>query len=180
MIILGGVTRLTHSGLSMVNWEPFIGIIPPLNQQDWLELFHQYQQYPEYKLIHTDMGLEEFKTIFYFEYSHRVLGRLIGMIFFIPLTVFWFKGFLTKRLLNKMTIIFILGTAQGLLGWYMVQSGLVNEPRVSQYRLSAHLGLAVALFGCIVWLATKGRYLVVSGAVQCHQIRKKLGVHGTQ
>jgi cytochrome c oxidase assembly protein subunit 15 len=154
MIILGGVTRLTHSGLSMVNWEPLMGIIPPLNSEDWHELFLQYQQYPEYKLVNNAISQTEFKSIFYFEYFHRVLGRIVGLAFLIPLIVFWSRGLLTLKFLKRLSVIFLLGAVQGGLGWYMVQSGLIDEPRVSQYRLTAHLGLAVALYGVIVWLAT--------------------------
>jgi heme a synthase len=154
MIILGGVTRLTHSGLSMVDWEPLIGIIPPLSAADWNELFLKYQQYPEYKLVNSSISLADFKSIFYFEYFHRVLGRIIGLAFLIPLIVFGFRGLLTMKLIKRLFFIFLLGAAQGGLGWYMVQSGLIDEPRVSQYRLTAHLGLAVALYGVIVWLAT--------------------------
>ncbi len=158
MIVLGGVTRLTDSGLSIVEWEPLMGIIPPLNHQDWLSTLSKYQQFPEYKQVNSAITLSEFKTIYYFEYFHRLLGRIIGLAFIVPLIYFWRKGLLTRHLLNRLFVVFILGGVQGFLGWYMVQSGLVDEPQVSQYRLTVHLGLAVALYGYIVWLAT-GLYL---------------------
>lgn len=158
MIVLGGVTRLTNSGLSIVEWEPLMGIIPPLNYQSWLDTFAKYQQFPEYQQVHSTITLSEFKTIYYFEYFHRLLGRIVGLVFIVPLIFFWQKGVLTRWLSSRLIGIFILGGLQGFLGWYMVQSGLVDEPHVSQYRLTVHLGLAVALYGYIVWLAT-GIYL---------------------
>lgn len=151
MIVLGGVTRLTHSGLSMVDWRPIMGIIPPLNEQEWQETFRQYQQFPEYQKVHSSMSLEAFKGIFFFEYAHRLLGRFTGLVFIIPLLFFWWRGNLTQSIRTRLIGIFLLGGAQGVLGWYMVQSGLVDEPRVSQYRLTAHLGLAVALYGYLIW-----------------------------
>lgn len=154
MIILGGVTRLTHSGLSMVEWQPLIGIIPPIGEVEWLKVFDQYKQSPEYQQVNLGMSLSEFKSIFYFEYAHRVLGRLIGLVFLVPLLIFWYQKRISRSLGISLAFIFILGGLQGLLGWYMVQSGLVDEPRVSQYRLTAHLGLAAALFGALLWVVT--------------------------
>lgn len=153
MIVLGGVTRLTHSGLSMVEWKPIMGAIPPLNEQQWIETFDKYQQFPEYQKINQSMNLAEFKSIFYFEYFHRLLGRFIGFIFLIPLLFFWIKGYLEKPILKNLGLIFVLGGAQGLLGWYMVKSGLVDDPHVNHYRLTAHLGLAVLLYGAVIWNA---------------------------
>jgi heme a synthase len=153
MVILGGVTRLTGSGLSMVNWEPLMGIIPPLNQADWEAVFQQYQQYPEYKLKNAQMTLEGFKTIFWFEYAHRVLGRAIGLIFIIPLIYFIITAQIRKSLIPKLITLFILGGLQGVLGWYMVKSGLVDMPHVSQYRLTAHLGLALLIYAYMFWVA---------------------------
>jgi cytochrome c oxidase assembly protein subunit 15 len=153
MVILGGVTRLTGSGLSMVEWEPLMGILPPLSHADWEVLFHQYQQYPEYKLKNALMTLEEFKTIFWFEYAHRVLGRAIGLIFLIPMIYFIIKGKVDKPLIPKLVIMFILGGLQGVLGWYMVKSGLVDNPHVSQYRLTAHLGFAIIIYAYLFWVA---------------------------
>jgi cytochrome c oxidase assembly protein subunit 15 len=153
MVILGGVTRLTGSGLSMVEWAPLMGILPPLNHADWEAVFHQYQQYPEYQLKNFQMTLEEFKMIFWFEYAHRVLGRAIGLIFLSPLIYFIIKGKIDKPLIPKLITLFILGGLQGLLGWYMVKSGLVDNPHVSQYRLTAHLGLAIIIYAYLFWVA---------------------------
>ena len=153
MVILGGVTRLTDSGLSMVEWAPIMGALPPLNQEQWLKSFHLYQQFPEYKIHNHSMDLGDFKSIFWFEYSHRLLGRLIGMIFFFPMVFFFIKGWVKPVLKIKLIIMFILGGLQGLLGWYMVKSGLVNNPNVSQYRLVAHLGLAIFVYAYILWIA---------------------------
>ena len=153
MILLGGVTRLTHSGLSMVEWKPLVGVIPPLTEADWQRTFAKYQQFPEYQQVNFNMDLAGFKTIFLFEYAHRVLGRLIGVIFLLPFLYFWYSGKLTRGLTPKLTLMFVLGGLQGLLGWYMVKSGLVDVPQVSQYRLTAHLGLAVLIYAYIVWVA---------------------------
>lgn len=153
MIVLGGVTRLTHSGLSMVDWKPVVGIIPPLNEAAWQAEFEKYQAFPEFQKINFNMSLPEFKKIFYFEYAHRVLGRLIGVLFLVPFLFFYFTRRVEKSLTPKLIIIFILGGLQGLLGWYMVKSGLVNEPHVSQYRLTAHLGFAVVIYAYILWVA---------------------------
>ena len=151
MILLGGVTRLTESGLSMVEWRPIMGILPPVGEAAWLEVFEKYRQFPEYQKINAGMSLDEFKVIFMYEYLHRVLGRLIGLFFFVPLVVFALRGVIRPGLMPKLLLLFVLGGCQGLLGWYMVQSGLVDRPSVSQYRLTAHLGLAVALYAAIVW-----------------------------
>ena len=153
MILLGGVTRLTNSGLSMVEWRPLLGIIPPLSQADWQELFLKYQQFPEYQQINKGMSLDEFKPIFMYEYLHRVLGRLIGIIFAVPFLYFYLTKKLTPQLSIRLLALLILGGCQGVLGWYMVKSGLVDNPHVSQYRLTAHLGLAVLIYSCIVWTA---------------------------
>jgi len=153
MVILGGVTRLTGSGLSMVDWKPIMGVLPPLTDQEWQETFEQYQQYPEYQKKNIGMNLEEFKGIFVFEYSHRLLGRFIGLAFFIPFMFFLFKKRIRPQLMPKLIIMFILGGLQGLLGWYMVKSGLVSDPHVSQYRLTAHLSAAILIYGYILWVA---------------------------
>ncbi len=153
MIILGGVTRLTGSGLSMVEWAPIMGVFPPLNQAEWQETFLLYQQFPEYQLKNFNMSLGEFKSIFWFEYGHRLLGRSIGMIFLLPFLFFLFQGKIEKALTPKLITMFVLGGLQGLMGWYMVKSGLVNDPHVSQYRLTAHLGLAVVIYAYMFWVA---------------------------
>ena len=153
MIILGGVTRLTGSGLSMVEWAPIMGILPPLNQAEWQEAFLLYQQYPEYQLKNFHMSVDDFKSIFWFEYGHRLLGRSIGIIFLLPFLYFLFRGKIEKALTPKLIFMFVLGGLQGLMGWYMVKSGLVNDPHVSQYRLTAHLGLAVLIYAYMFWVA---------------------------
>ncbi|MCP3867620.1 MAG: heme A synthase [Gammaproteobacteria bacterium] len=153
MVVLGGVTRLTGSGLSMVKWEPIIGILPPMGQVEWQQVFELYQQSPEFKLKNSHMDVEAFKGIFWFEYAHRVLGRLIGIIFFVPLVYFIIRKKVDKPLIPKLIIMFVLGGLQGLLGWYMVKSGLVRDPHVSQYRLTAHLGLAFLIYAYMFWVA---------------------------
>ena len=153
MILLGGVTRLTSSGLSMVDWKPIMGVIPPMTQTDWQEMFLKYQQFPEYQKINVGMSLEDFKPIFMYEYLHRVLGRLIGVIFIVPFLFFYFSRRIKTGLTPKLVIMLIGGGCQGLLGWYMVKSGLVDNPHVSQYRLTAHLGAAVLIYGFILWTA---------------------------
>lgn len=153
MTVLGGVTRLTGSGLSMVEWAPILGILPPLNEAQWLEVFNLYKQSPEFIHKNFHMGLDDFKGIFWFEYAHRVLGRAIGIIFFVPMIYFIVKGHVSKSLQPKLILMFVLGGCQGLLGWYMVKSGLVNDPHVSQYRLTAHLGMAFIIFAFIFWTA---------------------------
>ncbi len=153
MILLGGVTRLTHSGLSMVEWKPLMGIIPPLTEGAWLETFEKYKQYPEYQKINLGMDLAGFKAIFMYEYLHRLLGRLIGVLYFVPFVWFAWRGQVRAGMMPKLWLLFIGGGLQGLLGWYMVKSGLVDNPRVSQYRLTAHLGVAVAIYGYMLWVA---------------------------
>lgn len=150
-MVVGGVTRLTHSGLSIVEWKPLIGALPPLSHADWLELFAKYQQTPEFIKRNHDMTLDGFQFIFWWEWAHRLSGRLIGVVFFVPYVWFLLRGKLRGALAAKVFGFFILGGLQGAMGWYMVQSGLVDDPRVSQYRLAAHLGLAFLLFGLMFW-----------------------------
>jgi cytochrome c oxidase assembly protein subunit 15 len=151
MVILGGVTRLTGSGLSMVNWHPIHGSIPPLTSEQWRQEFGNYQQSPEFQKINRDMNVDEFKSIFWFEYSHRMLGRLIGLVFLLPFLYFWWRKKIPQGLIPRLFIMFGLGGLQGLLGWYMVKSGLVSNPHVSQYRLTAHLLSAILIYGFILW-----------------------------
>ena len=153
MIVLGGVTRLTQSGLSMVDWHPVTGWLPPLEQAEWDKVFTDYRQSPEYKKINAGMSLDDFKSIFWYEYLHRLLGRLIGAVFFVPMVVFMIKGWIDRRLAPKIVGLFILGGLQGVLGWYLVKSGLVDRPDVSQYRLAAHLGLALVILAAMMWVA---------------------------
>ena len=152
MVVIGGITRLTHSGLSMVDWKLFMGSVPPLSEQEWIETFEQYKQYPEFQLKNSHFTLEEFKSIFFWEYLHRLIGRLIGLAFIIPFIWFWIKKRLNPQLVKHLLIIFVMGAFQGFLGWFMVKSGLVKDPNVSHYRLAAHLVTALVLFGYILWV----------------------------
>ncbi|MEM9494631.1 MAG: COX15/CtaA family protein [Pseudomonadota bacterium] len=152
MVIVGGATRLTDSGLSITEWRPVTGAIPPLSAADWESEFDKYKTIPEYTEVNFAMTLEEFKTIYWWEWGHRLLGRLIGLAFFIPLAFFVATRQTTRPLALKLFGLFVLGGLQGALGWYMVSSGLVDRVDVSQYRLAAHLSLAVILFGLMFWL----------------------------
>jgi cytochrome c oxidase assembly protein subunit 15 len=152
MVILGGVTRLTGSGLSMVEWDPIFGVVPPLNEQQWEEVFAKYRASPEYQKINLGMDLHGFKSIYWFEFTHRLLGRSIGVAFLLPLLYFALRGMLGRPLLVRLGAAFILGGLQGVLGWYMVKSGLVDRPHVSQYRLTAHLSLALLIYAYLLWL----------------------------
>jgi len=153
MVVLGGVTRLTGSGLSMVQWAPILGVLPPLNSDEWQHAFELYKQYPEYQLKNAGMDLEGFKSIFFFEYAHRLLGRTIGVMFAIPFMFFLIRGAISRSVVPKMLLLFTLGGLQGLMGWYMVKSGLVDVPHVSQYRLTAHLSLAILIYAYMFWVA---------------------------
>ncbi len=153
MVLLGGVTRLTHSGLSMVEWRPLFGVLPPMSEAAWQLVFQQYQDFPEYQKVNIGMTLAEFKRIFLFEYSHRVLGRAIGLAFILPFLYFLMRRRLSWQLASRLAVMFVLGGLQGLLGWYMVESGLVERPDVSPYRLTAHLGLAVVIYAYMLWTA---------------------------
>ena len=138
IIIVGGLTRLTNSGLSITEWELFNGILPPLNDITWSYYFDQYKLIPQYKILNFDMSIDEFKIIFYWEYFHRILARLIGLFFLLPLIYFYFSKKIETKYLNYCYLIFILILIQGVIGWYMVKSGLVNNVTVSHYRLSIH------------------------------------------
>lgn len=153
MVVVGGVTRLTDSGLSIVEWQPIVGTVPPVTQSDWDELFEKYHQTPQYQKINAGMSLDEFKYIFWWEYFHRLLGRVIGLAFFFPFLYFLAKKAIDRPLGLKLTGIFVLGALQGGMGWYMVKSGLVDNPHVSQYRLTAHLGLAFVIYAAMFWVA---------------------------
>jgi cytochrome c oxidase assembly protein subunit 15 len=153
MVVVGGITRLTHSGLSIVEWQPIVGALPPLGESEWRDAFGKYQQTPEYRLVNPGMDLGGFKRIFWWEYAHRLLGRLIGAAFLLPLL--WFAALrrIGRALAWRLAAIFALGGLQGALGWYMVQSGLVDDPRVSQYRLAAHMGVALLIYAAMLWVA---------------------------
>ncbi len=153
MVVLGGFTRLTGSGLSMVNWQPLMGILPPMGDAEWQRVFEMYQQSPEFQKVNYSFGVDEFKGIFWLEYLHRLLGRLIGIVFFVPFVYFFARGYIQRNEWAKYLLMFILGGMQGLLGWYMVKSGLVDVPRVSQYRLTAHLVAAFTIYAYMFWVA---------------------------
>lgn len=153
IVVVGGVTRLTDSGLSIVEWKPIVGTIPPLSESDWEEVFEKYHKTPQYKKVNQGMSPDEFKTIFWWEYFHRLLGRVIGLVFFIPFLYFIVRKKIDQPLGLKLAGIFFLGGLQGLMGWYMVKSGLVDNPHVSQYRLTAHLGLAFIIYGAMFHVA---------------------------
>ncbi|HEX2650546.1 MAG TPA: COX15/CtaA family protein [Burkholderiales bacterium] len=153
VVVVGGVTRLTESGLSITEWQPVTGIVPPLSQADWDALFDKYRETPQFKKVFGEITLEGFKGIFWLEYVHRLLGRLIGLVFLLPYLFFLLKRKLDKPTALKLAGIFVLGALQGALGWYMVKSGLVSEPRVSHFRLTAHLGLALLIFSAEFWIA---------------------------
>ena len=152
MVIIGGLTRLTESGLSIVDWRPMTGWLPPLGKAEWLAAFQAYQATPEYLQVNRGMTLGEFKDIFWLEYLHRLWGRLIGVAFAVPLVVFLIKGWIGRRLAPHLILALLLGGLQGAVGWFMVKSGLVDRPEVSQYRLAAHLGAAILIYGYLLWL----------------------------
>jgi len=146
MILLGAAVRLTGSGLSMVDWKPLMGIVPPLSEVEWHRVFDQYKLFPEYRIVNHRMHLSEFKFIFLMEYAHRVLGRVIGLAFFLPFVFFLVTKKLSAPLVPRLWALFVLGAVQGGVGWYMVKSGLVDDPHVSQYRLTLHLMIAIAIY----------------------------------
>ena len=153
VVLIGGVTRLTRSGLSIVEWQPLVGALPPLTQADWEALFAKYRETPEFRQVNFSMTLEGFKRIFWWEYIHRLLARLIGVVFLLPYLYFLVRKNLDRPLAWKLGGIFLLGALQGTVGWYMVKSGLVDDPKVSPVRLTLHLGLALAIFSAELWLA---------------------------
>ena len=153
MVVVGGITRLTHSGLSIVEWQPIVGTVPPLNDAQWEETFAKYRKTPEFKQKNFDMTLAGFKSIFWWEYIHRLLGRVIGLAFLVPFLYFLARRKLERPLAWKLAGIFVLGALQGFMGWYMVASGLVDDPRVSQFRLTAHLTLAFVIYAAMFWVA---------------------------
>jgi len=153
MLAVGGLTRLTGSGLSITEWDPVVGAIPPLSHADWQDAFSKYQQIPQYRLENAGMTLDAFKGIFWWEWIHRFLGRLIGFAFFVPFVWFAATGAIVRKDWARMLLLFVLGGLQGFVGWWMVESGLEVRVAVSQYRLAIHLGVAVLLLGAILWVA---------------------------
>ena len=152
MVIIGGITRLTDSGLSMIEWRPLYGILPPLGHEEWNRVFKLYKNSPEYIYYNKGMNLSEFKFIFFWEFFHRLFGRIIGVVFIVPFIYFAIKKYLSKNILLKLIIIFFFGFLQGIIGWWMVESGLSKDPYISQYRLTLHLGNAFFIMFLLVWL----------------------------
>ncbi|HEY0115474.1 MAG TPA: COX15/CtaA family protein, partial [Allosphingosinicella sp.] len=159
MIVVGGITRLTESGLSITRWDPVTGAIPPLNDADWQAAFDLYRQSPQYEQVNRGMTLADFKFIFFWEYVHRLLGRLIGLAFALPLLWFAWKRAIPKSYGWKLAALLVLGGLQGAIGWWMVASGLVDQPEVSHIRLAIHLLMALAIFGALIWVALDLRRL---------------------
>ena len=155
MVVVGGLTRLTESGLSITEWKPITGIIPPLTEADWQAEFEAYKQIPQYQLLNQGMTLEGFKFIFFWEWFHRALGRIIGLVFAVPFLVFLVQRRFTWSLAAPLAGLFVLGGLQGALGWWMVTSGLTQLTSVSQYRLAAHLTAALLLFMALIWVARR-------------------------
>ena len=153
MVIVGGITRLTHSGLSISNYKLISGIVPPMNDVEWVEAFELYKQYPEYQKLNNYFDIEDFKDIYFWEWIHRVIGRFIGIVFLVPFVYFLIRKQLTKTTIKKSLILLALGSLQGFLGWYMVKSGLVDRPDVSHYRLAMHLTTAFLTFAYTFWVA---------------------------
>ena len=169
MVVVGGITRLTESGLSMVRWEPISGIMPPMSEQEWQAEFTAYKAYPEYQKINRGMSLAEFKQIYFWEYIHRVLGRVIGLAFAVPLLYFWMKRAIPQGYGWRLTGLLALGGLQGFIGWWMVASGLVDRPDVAHERLATHLTTALIIFALLIWTALdlrlpKGKYYRAEGA----------------
>ncbi|MDF1736801.1 MAG: COX15/CtaA family protein [Minwuia sp.] len=153
MVVVGGITRLTESGLSMTDWHPVTGWLPPLGEAAWQAEFDKYKAFPEYQKVNLGMTLDEFKTIYAWEFSHRLLGRIIGLVFFLPMAVFMLTGRIRRKEIPWFLFLLVAGGSQGALGWFMVQSGLVDRPDVSQYRLAAHLTLAFLIYALLLWTA---------------------------
>lgn len=153
IVVIGGITRLTRSGLSIVEWKPVSGVVPPIGETDWLAEFEKYKATPEYRLVNHSMTLAEFKNIFWWEFIHRIFARLVGVIFFLPFIWFLVRRRIDRRLAVRLGVIFALGGFQGFLGWYMVKSGLVNDPHVSHLRLTSHLMVAVLIYALLLMTA---------------------------
>tara|TARA_A100001015_G_scaffold304275_1_gene395233 strand:- start:3662 stop:4714 length:1053 start_codon:yes stop_codon:yes gene_type:complete len=153
IIIIGGLTRLTNSGLSMTDWRPLMGIIPPLSYDSWQKVFEMYKVTPEFKIVNKNMTLNEFKYIFWWEWFHRIFARMIGLVFLIPLVYFIIKNYITTTLYTRLSIVFIFGIFQAFVGWWMVKSGLTENPYVSAYRLTFHLLNALVIFSMLLWIS---------------------------
>lgn len=181
VMVVGGITRLTLSGLSIVEWNPVMGVIPPLGEAQWQEAFDAYRQFPEYQRLRQGMTLAEFQSIFFWEYLHRLLARTIGIVFLVPFLFFWARGWFNRPLLRRALVLFGLGAMQGVMGWLMVASGLVDRPSVSHYRLAAHLSLAFLIFGWALWLIrdlTPGAAAQALGTGERRVLLRGLGLVG--
>jgi cytochrome c oxidase assembly protein subunit 15 len=173
IVLVGGVTRLTRSGLSITEWQPLVGALPPFSQADWEALFARYRETPEFRQVNFDMTLAGFKGIFWWEYIHRLLARGIGLVFLIPYLYFLLRGRLDRRLAWQLGGVLVLGALQGAMGWIMVQSGLIDDPKVNPVRLMLHLGIALAIFSAELWIALQlvsprtipARRLILPGAI---------------
>ena len=175
MMLIGAITRLTESGLSMVEWRPLFGWLPPIGDAEWQRVFSLYQQTSQYELANSHMLVDEFKTIFFWEYLHRVWGRLIGLVFALPLFFFYLKAMIPAGYKKHLLILLILGAIQGIIGWWMVKSGFVDRTEVSQYRLAIHLGMAFLILGYLVWLAIGLVYPIESGRAAVPRGLRRLG-----
>ncbi|MEX0891239.1 MAG: COX15/CtaA family protein [Gemmatimonadota bacterium] len=171
VLIIGGITRLTQSGLSIVDWDPLMGVIPPLGDAQWQEAFERYRQFPEYQKLREGMSLGQFRFIFFWEYLHRLMARAIGLVFLVPFVFLALRGWLRKPLMLRALGLFALGAMQGVMGWIMVASGLVDRPSVSHYRLAAHLSLAFVIFGYAVWLARELKVVSDSATLPSSALR---------
>ena len=173
MVVIGGITRLTESGLSITEWQPVTGVLPPLDAAQWQEEFAKYRAIPQYRAVHPEMTLGDFKSIFFWEYLHRLWGRLIGVVFAVPFLYFLLRGRISRRLAPRLLGLFVLGGLQGALGWYMVESGLSGRIEVSQYRLAAHLLAAVVIYVAMLWVALD---LLAPGAASSRRAGMRRGL----
>ncbi len=175
MVVVGGITRLTGSGLSITEWKVVTGVIPPLNQAEWESEFFKYQQIPQFQLINSNFTLEDFKFIYFWEYIHRLIGRTIGLVFLYGLFTYYMRGVISKELMPRLLFMFVLGGIQGFLGWYMVSSGLTENVRVSHIRLAIHLTFAFITFGYIFWVALTQLFPVKNTNTYAYTRYKKYG-----
>jgi len=178
MVVVGGLTRLTGSGLSIMEWDPILGALPPMNDAEWQRVFHLYQHIAQYRSEHQGMSLADFKGIFWWEWTHRLLGRLIGVVFFVPFVWFAWRGAISRARIPRMIVLFLLGGLQGFVGWWMVESGFEDRVSVSQYRLAIHLGVALILFVAILWTAFEYLRPASTGARAAPQTKWALGFAG--
>lgn len=176
MAVIGAVTRLTDSGLSMVEWRPIMGAIPPLNQEEWLRVFNLYREIPQYTEVNKGMSIDEFKNIFFWEWFHRVFGRLIGIIYFVPMVYFLITKQIPKTYLPAIFFFLFLGAMQGVMGWYMVTSGLADNTSVSHFRLAAHLGLAFVIFGLMLRSALRLTYVPTAHTAQLSPLKTHINL----